>query len=58
MIITPAQFEDEMKKKTTLEEAVALKADTLDSLGYAAGLKIFLDHTEKVKDDRQRELNE
>jgi hypothetical protein len=33
-------------------------ADTLDSLGYAAGLRIFLDHTEKVKDDRQREFNE
>ena len=58
MIITPAQFEDEMKKKVTLEEAVALMADTLDSLGYAAGLKILLDHTEKVKDDGQREFNE
>jgi len=58
MIITPAQFEDEMKKKTTLEEAVALMADTLDSLGYAAGLKIFLDHTEKITNDGQREFNE
>ena len=58
MIITPAAFEDEMKKKTTLEEAVALMADTLDSLGYAAGLKIFLDHTEKVKDDRQGTTDE
>lgn len=58
MIITPAAFEDEMKKKTTLEEAVALMADTLDSLGYAAGLKILLDHTRRADDDRQRELNE
>jgi hypothetical protein len=51
MIITPAQFEDEMKKKTTLEEAVALMADTLDSLGYAAGLKTFFNCTEMTADD-------
>lgn len=51
MIITPAAFEDEMKKKKTLEEAVALMADTLDSLGYAAGLKAFFDCTEMKTDD-------
>ena len=43
MVITPAAFEDEMKKKKTLEEAMVLMVDTLDSLGYAAGLNIFLE---------------
>lgn len=51
MIITPAAFEDEMKKKKTLEEAMALMVDTLDSLGYAAGLKAFFDCTEMKTDD-------
>ncbi len=56
MIITPAAFEDEMKKKKTLEEAVALMADTLDSLGYAAGLKTFFNCKEMNADDDNRNI--
>lgn len=49
MIITPARFEDEMRKivrsNTTqaqqVLDAVDLMLETLDSLGYARGIALF-----------------
>ena len=43
MITTPAAFEDEMRNAASLEEGVAIMVKTLDSLGYRAGLNIFLE---------------
>lgn len=58
MIITPAKFEDAMKEKATIEEALVLMADTLDSMGYAAGIKVFLNLMERLKHDRTGKLSE
>lgn len=49
MIITPAAFEDEMKEKKTVEDALALMVETLDSLGYSAGLDTFMELLEQMK---------
>lgn len=57
MIITPAEFEDKMKEKKTIEEALVLMADTLDYLGYTAGLEVFMNLLEEIKDDRQGKVN-
>lgn len=51
MIITPAIFEDRMRAVGDPAEAVALMAETLRSLGYGAGIKIF--EEEKADKDGQ-----
>ena len=64
MIITPARFEDEMKKITSSVEGepqkilrvVDLMLDTLDSLGYGAGIKLF--RSEDKDDDRTGNLSQ
>lgn len=42
MIITPAVFEDEMKKAKTVQKGFALMMMTLQTLGYEAGIMEFL----------------
>ena len=64
MIITPARFEDEMKKITSSVEGepqkilrvVDLMLDTLDSLGYGEGIKLF--RSEDKDDDRTGNLSQ
>ena len=46
MPITPAEFEDKMKVCKDIEAEVALMVNTLDSLGYEAGIRVFLSHRE------------
>ena len=46
MIITPAQFEDEMSRAESIEEGVAIMIQVLDSLGYRAGLNAFMEMKE------------
>lgn len=49
MLITPAEFEDEMKKiedsisnqETRFNAACDLMCDVLDSLGYGIGVQMF-----------------
>ena len=40
-MITPAVFEDETKKIKTLKEGVDLMTETLVSLGYEAGIRVY-----------------
>lgn len=44
MIITPAKFEDEMRRiaeRRDMSGAIALMLTTLRSMGYEAGVRIF-----------------
>ena len=52
MIITPARFEDMMREADTPEEAVSLMAETLDSMGYSAGINIW---TNKIFKESQND---
>lgn len=42
MIITPAEFEDKMKAAESQSDALALMLKTLESLGYDAGISIWM----------------
>ena len=53
-MITPAIFEDEMRKATRYDDAVILMIHTLESIGYAAGTQIFRDRmTNDNRTDKQ-----
>lgn len=41
MIITPAKFEDMMRQQKTPVGAILLMEETLRSLGYDAGIRIY-----------------
>ena len=41
MIITPARFEDMMLAVDSIGDGVELLLDTLDSLGYEAGVNLY-----------------
>ena len=43
MIITPAKFEDEMEEATNGDQAVSVMLETLNSMGYETGVKVFCD---------------
>lgn len=42
MIITPARFEDKMKEAETLGDALAIMLNTLESMGYEAGVDVWM----------------
>lgn len=42
MIITPARFEDAMKDAQTAWDALAVMVETLDSMGYSAGVNVWM----------------
>ena len=42
MLITPAEFEDKMKAAESQSDALALMMETLESMGYEAGVSIWM----------------
>lgn len=42
MIITPARFEDAMREAKTASEAIVIMLETLESMGYGAGVMIWM----------------
>ena len=42
MIITPAKFEDRMREVKAVDDAFALMLETLESMGYGAGIDVFM----------------
>lgn len=52
MIITPAVFEDMMRKQETPTGALLLMEETLRSLGYEAGIRIFEETDYENRNDK------
>lgn len=52
MIITPAVFEDRMRKQETPTGALLLMEETLRSLGYEAGIRIFEETDYENRNDK------
>lgn len=42
MLITPAEFEDKMNVVETPGDALALMMETLESMGYEAGVNVWM----------------
>ena len=53
MLITPAKFEDEMRKQETPTGAVLLMEEVLKSLGYEAGIRVYEEMVQDIRKERK-----